>query len=59
MQSSCSAPDFELDGDVDSGRFSVHRYSGGRFVGRESVGMPSVHLAMRRRLSAERAAVPG
>jgi 3-phenylpropionate/trans-cinnamate dioxygenase ferredoxin reductase subunit len=52
-----SGPEEQLDveGDVAGGSFSVHRYVDGRFVGGESVGMPRAHLAMRRRLAAERA----
>jgi len=46
---------FDVEGDIDGGSFSVHRYLGDRFVGGESVGMPRAHLAMRRRLAAERA----
>ena len=45
----------DVEGDLDGGSFSVHRYLGDRFVGGESVGMPRAHLAMRRRLAAERA----
>jgi 3-phenylpropionate/trans-cinnamate dioxygenase ferredoxin reductase component len=44
-----------VEGDVAGGSFSVHRYVDGRLVGGESVGMPRAHLAMRRRLAAERA----
>lgn len=50
--------ELEVEGDVAGGRFAVHRYAGGRFVGGEAVGLPKAHLAMRRRLAAEKAMIP-
>ncbi|MGH3438339.1 MAG: NAD(P)/FAD-dependent oxidoreductase [Sciscionella sp.] len=41
-----------LDGDPGSGQFAVYRYAGADFVGGESVGIPSAHLAMRKALAA-------
>lgn len=40
-----------LAGNPRSGRFSVYRYAGEQFVGGESVGAPSAHLAMRKALA--------
>lgn len=40
-----------LEGDPRSGPFSVYRYAGEEFVGGESVGAPSAHLAMRKALA--------